>query len=156
MKKEFIPYELALRMKELGFDEVCLAYYDGWNGESHLIITNESGSFLSRLFRLFRKEECDTYNQSYVEYLIGICTAPTFSQVFRWFREKYVLLGFIEPANGYEDKSLFAFYICDDEQNIINDEHSYSKDSSLHFKTYEEAELACLDKLIEIIESKSE
>jgi hypothetical protein len=60
------------------------------------------------------------------------------------------LLGFIEPANGYEDKSLFAFYICDDEQNIVDDSHSYSKDSSLHFKTYEEAELACLKKLIEI------
>jgi hypothetical protein len=73
--------------------------------------------------------------------------------VLRWFREKYVLLGFIEPANGYEDKSLFAFYICDDKQNIINDEHSYSKDSSLHYKTYEKAELACLDKLIEIVKN---
>jgi hypothetical protein len=75
--------------------------------------------------------------------------------VLRFFRKKYVLLGFIEPANGYEDKSLFAFYICDDEQNIVDDSHSYSKDSSLHFRTYEEAELACLIKLIEILKTKN-
>ena len=27
MEKEFIPYELALRMKDLGFDEECFAVY---------------------------------------------------------------------------------------------------------------------------------
>ena len=28
MEKEFVPYELALRMKALGFDEPCFGYYD--------------------------------------------------------------------------------------------------------------------------------
>jgi hypothetical protein len=27
MNKEFIPYEEAIALKELGFDELCLAYY---------------------------------------------------------------------------------------------------------------------------------
>jgi hypothetical protein len=27
MKNEFIPYEHALELKELGFDEPCLAYW---------------------------------------------------------------------------------------------------------------------------------
>lgn len=27
MKDEFVPYEIALAMKELGFDERCYAYY---------------------------------------------------------------------------------------------------------------------------------
>lgn len=27
MKEEFVPYNLALKLKELGFDEGCLAYY---------------------------------------------------------------------------------------------------------------------------------
>jgi hypothetical protein len=26
MEKEFVPYELALRMKTLGFDEPCMAH----------------------------------------------------------------------------------------------------------------------------------
>ena len=28
MNKEFIPYEQALELKELGFDEPCLGCYD--------------------------------------------------------------------------------------------------------------------------------
>ena len=28
MKQEFIPYEQALEIKKLGFDEPCLGYYD--------------------------------------------------------------------------------------------------------------------------------
>ena len=128
LNNEFLTYEQALELKELGFDEECCAM------------------FMKDVLKL----RCWCKNSEFEDKIL-FTAAPTFSQAFRWFREKYVLLGFIEPANGYEDKSLFAFYICDDEQNIINDEHSYSKDSSLHFKTYEEAELACIDKLIEIV-----
>jgi len=133
MTKEFIPYEQALALKSLGFDEPCFGWYDS------------------------ECQETLNYDRTHNScgWLLGNhCTAPTYSQAFRWFRENYVLLGFIEPANGYEDKSLFAFYICDDEQNIVDDSHSYSKDSSLHFNTYEEAERACLDKLIQIIKNK--
>jgi hypothetical protein len=132
MNKEFIPYEQALALKELGFDEPCFGCYD----EKRVF-----GLTVMSIKQYYINSKEDTWN----------CSAPTYSQAFRWFREKYVLLGFIEPANGYEDKSLFAFYICDDEQNIVDDSHSYSKDSSLHFNTYEEAEQACLDKLIEIV-----
>jgi hypothetical protein len=28
MEKEFVPYELAVKLKELGFDEPCFGYYD--------------------------------------------------------------------------------------------------------------------------------
>jgi hypothetical protein len=138
MTQEFIPYVQALALKELGFDEPCLGRW--------LIITEWEAPTGEIKLQLGVETECYDKNQ---------CTAPLYQQAFRWFREKYVLLGFIEPANGYEDKSLFAFYICDDEQNIVDDSHSYSKDSSLHFRTYEEAELACLIKLIEILKTKN-
>ena len=134
MEKEFVPYDRALRLKALGFDEPCFGFH-------YINPLNNSYTELKYGMSIFKKTS--------IEIKKGHVLAPTFSQAFRWFREKYVLLGFIEPANGYEDKSLFAFYICDDEQNIVDDSHSYSKDSSLHFKIYEEAELACLDKLIE-------
>jgi hypothetical protein len=138
MKKEFVPYKQALALKELGFDEDCFGYYKP-NGELDYI----ENHILKDFPYLAKNSEWQ-----------DLVAAPLYQQAFRWFREKYVLLGFIEPANGYEDKSLFAFYICDDEQNIVDDSHSYSKDSSLHFKTYEEAELACLKKLIEIVKNK--
>ena len=28
MKKEFVTYEIALELKELGFDEPCLAFFE--------------------------------------------------------------------------------------------------------------------------------
>jgi hypothetical protein len=141
MNKEFIPYEQALALKELGFDEPCFGWF-----RTTLLPSNFTKYFLETELSL-NEEFTDLINSNFTG---DACSAPLYQQTFRWFREKYELLGFIEPANGYEDKSLFAFYICDDEQNIVDDSHSYSKDSSLHFKTYEEAELECLKKLIEI------
>jgi len=28
MKKEFLPYDRALKLKQLGFDEPCLGFYE--------------------------------------------------------------------------------------------------------------------------------
>jgi hypothetical protein len=69
MDKEFIPYDLALEIKELGFNEECIATYrhDGdfniveQNGLSWNIKTNPNVH----------------------------CAAPLYQQAFRWFREKY-------------------------------------------------------------------
>ena len=62
MNKEFIPYEQALELKELGFDEKCLARYfkDG-------------------------KSIFYTHSKIYKDYV----SAPLYQQAFRWFREKY-------------------------------------------------------------------
>ncbi len=104
MNKEFIPYEQALELKELGFDEPC--YYDyNFGGE----ITNK--------------------------WAIGLVPAPLYQQSFRFFREKYALDSYI-----YYDKviKLYTYFICEEGFEELYD-------------TYEEAELACLKKLIEIV-----
>ena len=62
MNKEFIPYEQALELKELGFNELCLFYYTD----------NES-------LRIYHQSEI--YDD-----LVG---APLYQQAFRFFREKY-------------------------------------------------------------------
>jgi hypothetical protein len=67
MEKEFVTYELALRMKQLVFDEPCLAFY----GDE-----NDFSMDSSRKNNPFRKTEC---------------VAPLFQQAFRWFREKHRL-----------------------------------------------------------------
>jgi len=67
---------------------------------------------------------------------------PLYQQAFRWFREKYSLhgeiFGQLRPANNF----MYALKIAG--TDIMND----------GFKTYEEAELACLKKLIEIVKEK--
>ena len=70
MNKEFIPYEQALELKELGFDEPCFGKFY----HNHLEI---GGSWLNSEFNKDKKDG-------------NIFTsAPLYQQVFRWFREKY-------------------------------------------------------------------
>ena len=112
--KEFVPYEQALELKELGFDEPCLAFYNG-------------------KFIQSTEFDFDSYNSKD----IGDCPlAPTFSQAFRWFRKKYCLYDTISK-NGYMI------------EGEINGE--FLRITIISLKSHEEAELACLIKLIQII-----
>jgi hypothetical protein len=115
MKKEFIPYNLALEFKEIGFDEPCLGYYN------------------SGVKTPLEVEYSIPYDHK--EYL----SAPLYQQTFRWFREKCGLIGLITTFNS-KDNFRFAIYA----------EHIGTED----YNTYEEAELACLAKLIEIVKNK--
>jgi hypothetical protein len=75
MEKEFVTYELALRMKQLGFDETCCGYYD------HII------------------KELDIISSEVCERLCKHDThikAPTFSQAFRWFRDNHGLKSWVQ------------------------------------------------------------
>ena len=42
MEKQFIPYELALKLKELGFDEPCIGAYNMSDGNKFMIATQLS------------------------------------------------------------------------------------------------------------------
>ena len=64
--------------------------------------------------------------------------------VLRWFRDKYNLIGLIE--GGYDNgNNLFTYVIW---------QVSFDNYIDTYWKTYEEAEQECLDKLIEIIKNK--
>jgi|LakMenEpi03Aug12_release.lakeMendotaPanAssembly.Ray.scaffolds.fasta_scaffold943066_2 hypothetical protein len=122
MKNEFIPYEKALELKELGFDERCLAFYNG---------------------KFLESTDYDFDNGTSKD--IGLCiVAPTFSQAFRWFREKYKLVALIDI--GMHE---FSYKIFKNEKSITP-----FKEYLDYNGTYEEAELECLKKLIEIVNTK--
>lgn len=125
MKKEFVPYELAVKLKELGFDEPCLDKYD------------------PRFEKLSSNMETWS-NEYYPENLMT--PAPLYQQAFRFFREKYGIHLTIEYS--YYSKKWVAMYCKID----------LTTSSSLLFSkdTYEEAELACLTKLIEIVEQQKQ
>ena len=131
MEKEFVPYELALKLKELGFDEPCFGSW-WFNPSIHKLNEEELQIIKSYYFGL-------------PEYCI---LAPTFSQAFRWFREKYKLH---TEIRSYTAK-YFTIIIqeCKDIVRYIE----YGR-IDLKFNTYEEAELACLTKLIEIVEIRT-
>lgn len=128
MEKEFVPYKLAVKLKKLGFDEPCFAGYR----HSKWIGTDGPNS---RYFhaQLFSNHQFDEDEQEY-------CSAPLFQQAFRWFREK----GYDVRVQRESKDLYFGFYWTGIAWITIGD------------GTFEEAELACLIKLIEIVESKSE
>ncbi len=109
MENEFVTYEQALALKELGFDWGTYEHYD-----SHT------------------KEICDIFKD---------VSAPLKQQVFRWFREKYEIHGFIIHY------SRVMFRWCIDSGDDFEE--------SIKLDTYEEAENACIDKLIEIAKQQS-
>jgi hypothetical protein len=124
MKQEFVPYELAFKLiYELGFKEKCLATIDQ-SGYLHIKGTKSSprGSML-----------------------YDIVDCPTFSQAFRWFREEYNQHSFIELVFEDEIRFDYVLYVNEDEDDCIDYDDG-------PFETYEDAELALLDKLIEIAE----
>lgn len=80
--KEFVLYEEALKLKELGFDELCIGYYDNMRS----FAKNYVSSFTHHEGEPFTKKRNSQLKQlrGYV-----ICTAPTYSQAFKFFRKKY-------------------------------------------------------------------
>lgn len=127
MKKEFIPYEQALALKELGFDESCFWLYD----------------------EKILKTQITPSSNSDFKY-IDIVQAPLYQQAFRFFREKYGLIGFI----SFNEKSTFRVEILPHSNIKLNSyKEKYFDNNGKMWDTYEEAELECLKKLIEIVEN---
>jgi hypothetical protein len=144
MEKEFIPYEQALALKELGFDEPCLACV-GENNEV-IIRVGDYRSFSNK--KPEDSIERDFYNniiKDFNSYVNDTASAPTFSQAFRWFREKYKLVNYIKYYTEWD----FEIFRIDDKIAEVQDD--VNVDYTFKGGTYEEAELECLKKLIEIV-----
>jgi hypothetical protein len=133
MEKEFLPYAEALALKELGFDEPCFSFYYLYKDENH-----QEGKFD---YRGELNIEYSIYKEN-TYYIL----APTFSQAFRWFRENYGLEGISQRA---EDKVWYKFSIY-----LYLEDGKRLRYGGYEYLTSEEAELECLEKLIEIVKEK--
>ena len=131
MKNEFIPYELALELKQLGFDEPCFAVYyskdKSFSWHHHIDHTNDEPVL-----------DSGEYNIS----------APLFQQAFRWFRDVHNLKGGIEYIGGLTPETTWW------DIYVVGHFNTNYKEMSMNYQPYEEAELACLKKLIEIVKTK--
>ena len=94
--------------------------------------------------------ECSLYKAdgNHTFYANGIgdetyISAPLKSEVFQWFRKEHNLKGFVEPVEYLDDTPETYMWV------VYNECHSGAEQL-----TYEEAESACIDKLIEIIKTK--
>jgi hypothetical protein len=128
MTKEFVPYELALKLKELGFDEPCWAWWHIEDCDTRFCYSEQRSPIINS-----RETE-----------IVGL---PTFSQAFRWFREKYNLEG---QVTSWIRGGIFEYYYS---TQPLGKSSVYNCDEYIG-KTYEEAELECLKKLIQIVKNK--
>lgn len=130
-----MPYKLALALKELGFNLRCFTFY---NKKRKLVKTDDWA---------FGYDLNDVINPNW-EFS---CLAPTYQQVFRWFRKKYKLYPEI-CLHDMEDIKTWRFGI-----SVLGKyELAYNQNVRIepYHKTYEKAELECLKKLIEIVKEK--
>ena len=126
MEKEFVPYDIALAMKELGFDDKSLAMYTDDSGSIRLLF---DGSISGSNINVWKSKK--------------MTSAPLYQQAFRWFREEYNL--WVEISKPFT----WLLTISDKKQNkriSLEDYNNYVEP-----KTYEEAQEDCLRKLIEIV-----
>ena len=81
-------------------------------------------------------------------------SAPLYQQVFRFFREKYNLRGFIgfRPNVKQFDCHVYDMSLSGKEYVKQRTMEEFNKDPKVG--TYDEAELECLKKLIEIVKRK--
>jgi hypothetical protein len=131
MDKEFVSYKLALELKNLGFDEPCF------------------GLFVSMNNKLLIKE---IPNQQESEQYFGGILAPTFQQAFCFFREKYNLIHEILLDRTSTPKYCYQLYRYKDFGDF--EEIKINVSDWFLYRTYEEAELECLIKLIEIVKNE--
>lgn len=125
MEKEFVPFNLAVKLKELGFDEPCFCTYH--NGELSRNPSNKIDSIPI-------KKEPYTWKNSIVHNTV--ISAPLWQQCFDWFTNKNYH-SYIEGSYPW-----FRYYI-----NTESDRYEGFK----HLKP-QEARQACLEKLIELVE----
>ena len=133
MNNEFVSYEMALTLKELGFDEPCLG---SWNFRTKDFYYNGQPS-------KFSSED--------------VIQLPLYQQVFKWFREQFNWQSSIEATKDQHSRELgYNYFIWNSETGLEYHTMPMNKPSGdWEFKTYEEAELACLLKLIEIIKNEN-
>ena len=132
IESNFVPYQIAVDMKSIGFDEPCFAFY-GLSRDDYKTIR----------LSIFQNLKTDYLPD--IHHLDVTCDAPLYQQALRWFREKYGLHYIIcknIQMDGYGYREVILTSYMEENENTI-------------FKTYEEAEVECLKKLIEIAKEQN-
>jgi hypothetical protein len=136
MEKHFVTFEQALALKNLGFGEPCFKY----------IYTGDTGNNVDR-----NEEVEPSKAKNYNADLLCI-SAPLKSQVFEWARDEY---GLYHIVHHFEhNKNTANEFLSEVTGKLLMGNDDISGFS--YHSTYKEAELACIDNLIEIVKSKKQ
>ena len=144
IQNQFCNYKIALKLKELGFNEECISWYfnDKINNSIHICD-------ILALNKYYKQE--DFKNTTNTEYIL----APLWQQVIDWFREKHNIYITVNCVN-WRDGKQFEGYLCKVQTREMIDKGDYSKYLHLTdlYTNYEEAREQAILKAITLIQKQ--
>ena len=159
MKEQFVTYEIALKLKELGFDEKCFGYYrpmkewmmEGtkFNFERHFHGCNWANPNNTMYFMYvqnsFGDREASVKNSEFTKAIENIAV-PLWQQVIDWLREKHNLC--IEIQCPQRELSFYSWTI---HKPLTIDSEEFSPTvyedgfTNDYYKSREQAILKCIE-----------
>lgn len=136
MKEQFVSYEIAMCLCEMGFNKPCCAKYyriDKDKAEKSMICCSP---LLAKDYNSIQIEKIgllDVYKPYY--------SVPTWQQAIDWLRDKHNL--FIVIKKDYTDGEYYGI------ESIIEEEDGFQDCGT--YKTYEEARESAILKALELI-----
>ena len=103
LKHLFVPYELAVKLKEKGFDYNCFAFYDSNNNIEYFC-------------NLYKKHTNNSKS-------LGATVSPLYQQVVDWFREEHNIL--ISVDNDGREYFYVYTFLKDDDRHILDGYKTY-------------------------------
>ena len=137
LEEDFVLFKEAKTLKKLGFDMQCFGVYENnklGNPKVSLHISYTDNPVIPEEHKdrpaMFKVDNRNSSNPQWV------ISAPTYQQAFKWFRKEHNL-------GGYPTHQSYEVY--NNEECIVE---------IYPLENFEEAELDCLRKLIEIVKKK--
>ena len=125
MNEDFVTYELAVKLKEKGFDAPCYGYYHCNGGNDSFELCGNGDRDFQNSKNAFR------------------VAAPTISQVLKWLREEkklHIEVMFIRPLHNR-----VKYYITDTDGS----RGDFMDVSDEHYETWEQATLAGIEYVLD-------
>lgn len=110
MKHLFIPYPLALKAKELGFNDRCMAFYENTSPDQNNITISLTPVQWEGESRLLHEE----------------CNAPIYQQIIDWLREEKRIVVYPEYVDCNSRPTWVIKWhngLCHNEMRIYNDKN---------------------------------
>lgn len=126
MEDDFVTYEQAVKLKELGFDWKCKNYY-------------------SYEDKALKEIACINHNR---EKFLGICSAPKLAQAAKWLREAKNI--HVVPVLENVNKADYCCHITQLHKSVKR-----IIDGDKYFESFESALSAGIDTALKIIDDES-
>jgi hypothetical protein len=125
MEKEFVPYELALELKQINFKERVLSYFEDEKPKLYHILDGWD------------------FNTSF----LTCVSRPTYSQVFDWFEKNHKMIAIIQPVDSWNN---WCYEVL--AEDIMSLFYVAFQSEEVEFKTKVEAQNDCILKMIQFIQ----